>query len=107
MPEIHYKLLTKYLEDLNKDSEKQFDPVYLIFGEELLVKTAFDDLLEKLLPGAGHSVNYDPVEGAVENIYEVIERLNTYSLLGGAKVVAMRESRIFYSPVGKIQECLR
>jgi DNA polymerase-3 subunit delta len=101
MPEIHYKLLTKYLEDLNKDSEKQFDPVYLIFGEELLVKTAFDDLLEKLLPGAGHSVNYDPVEGAVENIYEVIERLNTYSLLGGAKVVAMRESRIFYSQQDK------
>ena len=86
MPEIHHKLLMKYLKDLNEDPEKQFASVYLIFGEELLVKTAFDELLEKILPGAGRSANYDPVEGAVENIYEVIERVNTYSLLGGAKV---------------------
>jgi DNA polymerase-3 subunit delta len=101
MPEIHYKLLGKYLKDLNKDPEKQFAPVYLIFGEELLVKTAFDDLLEKILPEAGRSASYDPVEGAVENIYEVIQRVNTYSLLAGAKVVAMRESKIFYAHQGK------
>ena len=62
----------------------------------MLVKTAFDDLLEKMLPGAGRSANYDPLEGDVGNIYEMIERVNTYSLLGGVKVVAMRESRIFY-----------
>jgi len=97
MPEIHYKLLKKYLKDLNKDPEKQFAPVYLIFGEELLVKTAFDGILEKILPDAGRRENYDPVEGAVENIYEVIERVNTYPLLGNTKVVAMRESRIFYA----------
>jgi DNA polymerase-3 subunit delta len=101
MPEIHHKLLMKYLKDLNEDPEKQFASVYLVFGEELLVKTAFDALLEKILPGAGRSANYDPVEGAVENIYEVIERVNTYSLLGGAKVVAMRESKIFYAQQDK------
>jgi len=101
MPEIHHKLLKKYLKDLNEDPEKQFAPVYLIFGEELLVRNAFDELLEKMLPGAGRSASYDPVEGAVENIYEVIERINTYSLLGGAKVVAMRESKIFYAQQDK------
>ena len=101
MPEIHHKLVKKYLKDLNEDPDKPFAPVYLIFGEELLVKNAFDDLLEKMLPGAGRSANYDPVEGAVENIYEVIERVNTYSLLGGAKVVAMRESKIFYAQQDK------
>jgi DNA polymerase-3 subunit delta len=101
MPEIHYKLLKKYLKDLDEDPEKQFAPVYLIFGEELLVKTAFDDVLEKMLPDAGRSANYDPVQGAVENIYEVIERVNTYSLLAGPKVVAMLESRIFYAQQDK------
>ena len=101
MPEIHYKSLKKYLKDLNVDPEKQFAPVYLIFGEELLVKTAFDDLLEIMLPGAVRNANYDPVEGAVENIYEVVERVNTYSLLGGARVVAMRESQIFYAQQDK------
>jgi DNA polymerase-3 subunit delta len=67
----------------------------------LLVKTAFDDLLEIMLPGAARNANYDPVEGAVENIYEVVERVNTYSLLGGARVVAMRESQIFYAQQDK------
>jgi DNA polymerase-3 subunit delta len=101
MPEIQYKLLPKYLKDLNTDPEKDFAPVYLIFGEELLVKTAFDGLLEEILPDAGRSANYDPMEGAVENIHEVIEHLNTFSLLGGAKVVALRESRIFYAQQDK------
>jgi DNA polymerase-3 subunit delta len=101
MPEINYKLLKKYLKDLTGDPAKQFSPVYLIFGEELLVKTAYDDLLETLLPAANRTANYDPVEGAVESIYNVIERVNTFSLLSGAKVVAMRESRIFYTKQDK------
>jgi DNA polymerase-3 subunit delta len=97
MPEINYKLLKKYLRELKGDPEKQPSAVYLIFGNELLVKTAFDDLLEAMLPAVNRTANYDPVEGTVENVYEVIERVNTFSLLPGAKVVAMRESRIFYT----------
>jgi DNA polymerase-3 subunit delta len=101
MPEINHKLLKKYLKDLSADPAKQFAPVYLIFGEELLVKSAYDDLLETLLPAANRTANYDPVDGTVENIYDVIERVNTFSLLSGPKVVAMRESRIFYTKQDK------
>jgi DNA polymerase-3 subunit delta len=101
MPEINHKLLKNYLNDLSGDPAKQFAPVYLIFGEELLVKTAYDDLLEMLLPAAKRTANYDPVDGTVENIYDVIERVNTFSLLSGPKVVAMRESRIFYTKQDK------
>jgi DNA polymerase-3 subunit delta len=101
MPEINHKLLKKYLKDVTADPAKQFSPVYLIFGEELLVKTAYDDLLEMLLPAAKRTANYDAVEGTVENIFEVIERVNTFSLLSGPKVVAMRESRIFYTKQDK------
>ena len=110
MPEIHYKLIKKYLRDLNADPAKPFAPVYLIFGEELLVQTAFDELLEKMLPAAGRSANYDPVDGAVENIHAAIERVNTYSLLAGAKVVAVRDSRIFYGQQDKsrlLEKCKR
>ncbi|MGD8882873.1 MAG: hypothetical protein PVI82_13330 [Desulfobacterales bacterium] len=101
MPEINHKLLKKYLKDLTGDPAKQFSPVYLIYGEELLVKTAYNDLLEMLLPAADRTANYDPVEGTVENIYDVIERVNTFSLLSGPKVVAMQESRIFYTKQDK------
>lgn len=101
MAEIKYKLLKKYLKDLTGDPAKQFAPVYLIFGEELLVKAAYDDLLEILLPATKRTANYDLVEGTLENIYDVIERANTFSLLSGPKVVAMRESRIFYTKQDK------
>ena len=39
MPEINHKLLKKYLKDLSADPAKQFAPVYLIFGEELLARS--------------------------------------------------------------------
>ena len=97
MPEIKYNRLQKYLKDLKGDPQKQFSPVYLIFGEELLVKTAYDDLLEALLPSVNRTANYEPIDGIIENINEVIERINTFSLMAGTKVVAMRESRIFYT----------
>ena len=101
MPEIKYKLLKKYLKDLEGDPQKQFSPIYLIFGEELLVKTAYDDLLEALLPAENRTANYEPIDGTIENINEVIERVNTFSLMAGTKVVAMRESRIFYTKQDK------
>jgi DNA polymerase-3 subunit delta len=97
MPEINHKLLKKYLKQLKSDPAGEFAAVYLLFGEELLVKNAFDELLDALLPAGNRSANYDPVEGTIENIYDVIESANTFSLLPGSKVVALRESRIFYT----------
>jgi DNA polymerase-3 subunit delta len=85
MPEINHKLLKKYLKDLKSDPAKEFAPVYLLFGEELLVKNAYDELLDTLLPAGNRSTNYNPVEGTAENIYDVIESINTYSLLPGAR----------------------
>ena len=101
MPEINHKLFKKYLKDLKSDPAKEFAAVYLLFGEELLVKDAFDELLDVLLPEGGRSANYDPVEGTTENVFDVIESVNTFSLLPGTKVVAMRDSRIFYTRENK------
>ncbi|MGD9206080.1 MAG: hypothetical protein PVF86_16150, partial [Desulfobacterales bacterium] len=101
MPEINHQLLPKYLKDLTADPEKQFAPVYLVFGEELLVKTAYGALLDALLPKEGRHANYDPMEGAAENVYDAIERVNTFSLIPGTKVVALLESRIFHATQDK------
>ncbi len=98
MPEINYKTLNSYLKDLEEDREtKGFAPVYLIYGEELLYKTAFEELLNALMPDVNRSLNYEPIGGANENLQEAIERVNTYSLLSGTKVVAICDSEIFYS----------
>ncbi|MCP4373390.1 MAG: hypothetical protein GY797_35615 [Deltaproteobacteria bacterium] len=94
MPIINYKELEKYIKD---EKEDQFAPVYLIYGEELLCKEAFEKLLDALVPGSGRSLNYEPFEGSSENIHEVISRVNTFSLLSGNKVISIIDSRIFYS----------
>ena len=103
MPEINHQLLSKYLKDLSADREKQFAPVYLLFGEEMLVKAAYGELLDALLPEESRQANYDPIEGASENVYDAIERINTFSLLPGTKVVALLESRIFHASQDKMR----
>ena len=94
MPIITYKDLSKYLKDRGADPHR---PVYLIFGEELLAQGAFEELLNDLIPTSRRSINYDPLDGTQANIHDVIERLNTFSLLPGKKVIALRDSRIFYA----------
>ncbi len=98
MPEINYKELKNYLKDLEKQPEKVgFARVYLIYGEELLYKEASEALLDVLLPVSDRSLNYEPIDGADENIHEAIEKVNTYSLLSGTKVIAINDSKIFYA----------
>jgi DNA polymerase-3 subunit delta len=94
MPIINYKDLRKYLKGRGSDP---FLPTYLIYGEELLVRGAFDELLNALIPATRRSINYDPLDGTQANVHEVIERVNTFSLLPGTKVIALRDSRIFYA----------
>ena len=94
MPEINYKELKNYLKDHGKEP---FAPVCLIYGEDLLYKTAFEELLDVMVPASTRSFNYEPVDGASENIQRAIRQVNTYSLLSGTKVVAICDSRIFYS----------
>ena len=94
MPEINYRELNNYLKD-RKSGE--FAPVYLIYGQELLYKNSLEALVCALIPESQRSLAYEPIEGTNENIKEAIERLNTYSLLSGTKVVAICDSKIFYS----------
>ena len=90
MSEINYKEVSRHL-----GKQEGFPPVCLIHGEELLCKTAFNEILDALIPFSERSVNYEPVDN--DNVYEAIERVNTFSLLPGKKVVSLCDSQIFYS----------
>ena len=46
MPTINYKELKKYIKE---NKEDQFASVFLIYGEELLCKEAFEKLLDALV----------------------------------------------------------
>lgn len=98
MTEINYKALTGYLQDIkSKEPSGSFAPVYLIYGQELLYKTALTALLDAMIPVGKRNHNYDPLDGTHDNIQKAIEKVKTYSLLPGKKVVAICDSNIFYS----------
>ncbi len=91
---VKHTELSKYIEQTHRE---QLAPVYLICGEAYLCKAAFDTLLKALLPESTHSPNYEAFDGGDDVIGDVLERLNTYALLPGTKVVALRDARLFYS----------
>lgn len=102
MVEINYHKIDSLIEDLGKrmDPNGNTDPaslpaVFLIYGEELLYKTAFEKLLEVLVPKSSRSLNYEPVDGSTGTVFEAIERVNTFSLLAGRKVVALLDIGLF------------
>ncbi|UCF93965.1 MAG: hypothetical protein JSW39_07330 [Desulfobacterales bacterium] len=95
MSAINYKELQKYLQDLKQDSARRPAPVYLIYGEEWLVKRAFKELLDDLVPAGAQPQNYELYDRENENIAEIIQRVNTYSLFAGRKIIAVVDSKIF------------
>ncbi len=98
MTEINYRALKHYLSEQKKSPKAEgFSPVYLIYGEELICKTAFDAVLNALIPQAEKSLNYDSIDGSKNHIQEAVEKVNTYSLLPGKKVVVIKDTKIFYS----------
>ena len=94
MTDIHYKEAAGYIDGLGDNA---FAPVFLIYGEEYLYKSVFETLLDKMVPKEKRSLGFEPVDGETERISDVIERLNTFSLMPGRKVVAISDSKIFFS----------
>ncbi|MFZ0613239.1 MAG: hypothetical protein WAM73_13455, partial [Desulfobacterales bacterium] len=104
MVELNYKTLETYLRGFEKGRGRKAAPgkprdvqVYLIYGEEVLCKAAFRKLLAALAPGDRQRFNYEPVDGTAGGVPEALEKLNTFSLLAGPKVVALVEARLFDS----------
>jgi DNA polymerase III subunit delta len=94
MAEIDQKDLTAHLEVA---AQEGFAPVYLIYGEELLVKEAFKALLDRMLPETARGLSYEAFDDGDTAWGTVVERINTYSLVPGIKVVAAIDTRLFHS----------
>ncbi|MEW6672946.1 MAG: DNA polymerase III subunit delta [Thermodesulfobacteriota bacterium] len=94
MPELDYKSFSQQLKTFEK---KELLPVYLFWGEEFLYKTALEEFLDAVLSASERRLNADAVDDAHESIHDIIERIHTYSLLSGPKVVVLKDSKVFYS----------
>ncbi len=72
-------------------------PVYLIFGEEYLCKSVYNHLVNAIIPEDRRKFGLEELDGNDDNAYEAIERLNTFSLDSGTRVIGFIDSNIFYS----------
>lgn len=95
MAEIPYQELPRLVARLRTPGAAP-DPVYLIHGEPLFVRLAFDALLAALLPDGAASLGYEPIDGSA-GAGDVVAAVGTYALLGGTKVVAYRDARLFHT----------
>ena len=89
----------------NKDFQKviaqleqgNIAPVYLLHGEDYLVKSALTRLIETLIPESQQNTNLQVVDGSQADFRAILDSVNTFSLFSGRKVVVVQDSRIFYS----------
>jgi DNA polymerase-3 subunit delta len=93
MPEIAYSKLAGHLRTA---TPAEFPSVCLVHGEEMLVKTAYAAVVEHLLPNpADRDLALSPVDG--DQVHTALDQAATFSLFSSAKIVALRDTRVFLS----------
>ncbi|MDD3248850.1 MAG: DNA polymerase III subunit delta [Smithella sp.] len=87
--------LEKVLLDLKKS---KVAPCYLLYGEEeYLIQEALGDILDLLVPPSDRDFGLFWVDGNDADFDLLRDRLSTPSLLGGRKVVVIKNTEIFQS----------
>jgi DNA polymerase III subunit delta len=69
--------------------------VYLIHGEPVLVEQCVEPLIQRLLNGALRQIQCEVLDGAMENIPDALERMNTFGWSAGPRIVWFKEARLF------------
>ncbi len=85
------------LQDLDAGNEA---PVYLVHGEEFLVRKAAEQLIAKLVPGGMNDLNLVPMDGASPK--EIAAELATLPMFGGRKVVWLRDPEFLAPKKGRV-----
>ena len=85
MSEVSRDALSSALEAIKGG---EWPSVFLLHGDEFLVKSACKSLLDALLPSSKEkNSNCESVDGMSASVHEIIERMQTFALFPGAKVV--------------------
>lgn len=84
------------LEDAGKGEPS---PLYLLIGEEFLVRKGADDLIKKLLPDASPGINHFVMDGAAPR--ELAQELATLPMFPGSKVVLIRDPEFLAPKKGR------
>jgi len=95
MAVVNYDEIESHLKVLTEQKSSRLYPAYLLYGEELLVKKALQDILAVLMPDRSHQHGYEAWDGSSGSVIEAMRQLNTYALLGDSKVVALLDTPLF------------
>lgn len=98
MSELNYNALPELLTELKAG---KIQPVYLLYGDEFLYRSALRSVVDALVLPQHQDLNYEAIDGENENVYEIIQHLNTFPLIAAVKVIAVQGTRVFYSAVEK------
>ncbi|MGD9364653.1 MAG: hypothetical protein PVH87_03080 [Desulfobacteraceae bacterium] len=93
MSEISHNQLPEFLKKTT--AGKPQSCVYLIHGQEMLVEQSAGKLIGALLKGQPQDLYCEKVDGLVENLLDALERLNTFALLSGPKIVLFKDAKLF------------
>jgi DNA polymerase-3 subunit delta len=85
------------LDDLDAGGEA---PVYLLWGEEFLVRKGAEQLLKKLVPGGSADLNLVTMDAASPR--EVAAELATLPMFGGRKVVFLKDPEFLAPKKGRV-----
>jgi DNA polymerase-3 subunit delta len=94
MPVFDKKDFPKVLAQVEQGSVA---PLYFLYGEDYLVKSALAQLSEILVPESQRSTNLEIVDGTQADFRQILDNVNTFALFGGRKVVVVQDCRVFYS----------
>lgn len=90
-------VLEKALRELQKGREP-LPSCFVLYGkEEYLIREFLQRLITMILPPGDREFSLFIIEGENENIDHLSEALLTPSLLGGEKIVLVRDSRLFHT----------
>lgn len=87
--EIRYAELTAALE--RREKKNGLPSLFLIYGEAFLCEAA----LERLVDTLGNPEEWQPMNASEVHIRDVLEEVNTYSLLSSGKVVGFLDAKLF------------
>src|SRR4051794_11983806 len=80
-------------------TEKNVLPLYLLWGEEYLVRKGAEELVAKILPDASAGLNHSVMDGAAPR--EIALDLATLPLFPGPKVVLLRDPEFLAPKKGR------
>ena len=113
MSAITYQQWPAHLDRLQGLTRRtELPSVILIHGEELLCRQVVDGLLPVLVEGGKGAAGFESLDGASVSWTDVLERVNTFALLGGPRIVAVMDAKLFHGAkdaggmVAKIEDAL-